>query len=59
MDPTLWLELFRPFTSAQSLEISEELEPFIAAALQELAGESVAEVFPALPQPFRCGGYLR
>jgi F-box-like len=48
MDPTLWLKLFRSFTSVQSLDISANLEPFIAAALQGLTGESAAEVLPAL-----------
>jgi F-box-like len=48
VDPTQWLELFRSFTSVQSLEISEELGPLIATALQGLTGESATEVFPAL-----------
>jgi hypothetical protein len=48
LDPTLWLELFRSFTSVQSLEISKKLEPFIAAALQGLTGESAVRVLPAL-----------
>jgi F-box-like len=48
MDPTIWLQLFRSFTSVQSLDISAKLEPFIAAALQGLTEVSAAEVFPAL-----------
>jgi F-box-like len=48
MDPTLWLQLFRSSTSVQSLDISAKLEPFIAAGLQGLTGESAAEVLPAL-----------
>jgi hypothetical protein len=48
MDPTLWLQLFHSFPSVQSLTIPVELEPFIAAALQGLTGESAAEVFPSL-----------
>jgi F-box-like len=48
IDPTLWLQLFRPFTSVQCLKINATLEPFIAAALQGLTGESAAEVFPSL-----------
>jgi F-box-like len=48
MDPMLWVELFRSFTSVQRLDISVKLEPFIAAALQGLTGELAAEVFPAL-----------
>jgi hypothetical protein len=43
-----WLALFRLFTSVQSLYVSEDLVPFVAAALQELTGELVMEVLPAL-----------
>ncbi|KAH9960047.1 hypothetical protein BGW80DRAFT_82958 [Lactifluus volemus] len=48
MDHTQWLELFRPFTSVQSLEISSGLEGLIAPALKELTGVRVMEVFPVL-----------
>jgi hypothetical protein len=48
IDPMLWLQLFRSFTSVHILEISANLELFIAAALQGLTRESVMEVFPAL-----------
>jgi F-box-like len=48
MDPTLWLQLFHSFPSVESLTIPVDLEPFIAAALQGLTGESAAEVFPSL-----------
>jgi hypothetical protein len=48
MDPTIWLQLFHSFTSVQSLQISDRLEPFIAAALQGLTAEAAAEVFPSL-----------
>jgi hypothetical protein len=48
MDPTLWLQLFHSFPSVQSLTIPVALEQSIAAALQGLTGESVAEVFPSL-----------
>jgi hypothetical protein len=48
MDPTLWLQLFRSFTTVLSLDISIKLEPFIAAALEGLTGEAAVEVFPAL-----------
>ena len=43
-----WLELLRPFTAVKSLCISEEAVPRIAPALQELVGERVIEVLPAL-----------
>jgi hypothetical protein len=48
MDHTQWLELFRPFTSVQSLELLPGLGPFIAPALNELTGGRVMEVLPAL-----------
>ena len=43
-----WLELFRPFIAVKSLYISKGAVPRIAPALQELVGERVAEVLPAL-----------
>ena len=43
-----WLELLHPFTGVKSLYISEEAVPRIAPALQELVGERVTEVLPAL-----------
>jgi hypothetical protein len=48
MDHTEWLELFRPFTSVWGLEISSNLQMLIVPALQELIGERVMEVLPAL-----------
>jgi F-box-like len=48
MDPMLWLQLFHSFPSVQNLTIHVELEPFIAAALQGLTGESATEVLPSL-----------
>jgi hypothetical protein len=50
--PTVCLDLFRSFTSVKTLELSNELEPFIAAALEEVSDELVAEVFPALETIF-------
>jgi hypothetical protein len=52
MDPTLWLQLFHSFPSVQSLTIRVALEPFIAAALEGLTGESAAEVLPSLHSLF-------
>ena len=43
-----WLALLRPFTGVTSLYISMEAVPRIALALQELVGERVTEVLPAL-----------
>jgi hypothetical protein len=55
MDPTLWLQLFHSFPSVQSLTIDVALEPFIAAALEGLTGESAAEVLPSLHSLFIVG----
>ena len=43
-----WLELFQLFIAVQSLYVSENLVPFVAAALQELTGGLAVEVLPAL-----------
>jgi len=43
-----WLELFHLFAAVQSLYVSENLVPFVAAALQELTGGLAVEVLPAL-----------
>ena len=43
-----WLELLHPFTGVRDLYISQELVSHIAPALQELVGEKVVEVLPAL-----------
>ena len=48
MEHTQWLELFRPFTAVQTLKISHKVKPLIVLALQELTGERVMEVLPAL-----------
>jgi hypothetical protein len=52
MEDTQWLELLRPFTSVKDLELSKDSVPFIAPALQELSGERVTEVLPALKNLF-------
>jgi len=48
MNSSDWLELFQLFTAVQSLYVSKNLVPFVAAALQELTGELAVEVLPAL-----------
>jgi hypothetical protein len=48
VDPSQWLELFRPFSGVRSLHVSLTLEPLIAAALGRLTGERTMEVLPAL-----------
>ena len=47
-----WLELLRQFTSVKSLYISQEFTPHIVSALQEIVGERVTEVLPALENLF-------
>ena len=47
-----WLELLHPFTSVKNLYISEEFVPRIAPALQELVGDRVTELLPALQNLF-------
>ena len=47
-----WLELLHPFAAVKDLYISEMFAPYIAPALQELSGESVTEVLPALQSLF-------
>ena len=47
-----WLELLHPFTSVKGLYISQEFVPRIAFSLQDLVGERVTEVLPALETLF-------
>ena len=49
---TQWLELLLPFTSVKNLYLSKEFASHIAPALQELVGERVTEVLPALQNLF-------
>jgi len=51
-DHTDWLKLFNSFVSVKSLYVSEMLGPFVAQVLQELAGERIMEVLPALHDLF-------
>jgi hypothetical protein len=53
-----WLELLQPFNRVKDLVLSKRLVRLVAPALQELAGERVAETLPVLqnlclegPQP--------
>jgi len=43
-----WLELLYPFTAVKNLYLAETVGLHVATALQELAGESVMQVLPAL-----------
>jgi hypothetical protein len=47
-----WLELLHPFTAVKELYIPPEIVPRILPALQELTGERVTEVLPALQTLF-------
>ena len=47
-----WLDLFRLFPAIETLYLSEGLATCAAPALQELAGEGVMEVLPALQNLF-------
>jgi len=57
MEDTQWLDLLHPFTSVKDLELFEDSVPFVAPALplQELSGERVTEVLPALQNLFLTG----
>jgi hypothetical protein len=52
IEDSQWLEVLHPFTSVKNLYLSRELTPSIAPALQELVGERVIEVLPALQSLF-------
>jgi hypothetical protein len=47
-----WLELFQPFTTVKDLYVSLEFTTNITTALQEIVGDSVTEVLPALQAVF-------
>ncbi len=52
MENTQWLELLHPFSNVKDLHLSEEVLTCIAPALQELTGDRVIEVLPALQNIF-------
>ncbi|KAI0285565.1 hypothetical protein BC826DRAFT_1179044 [Russula brevipes] len=58
IEPTLFFELFRPFTATQDLYVSKSLVPLIAAALQQLIGEWATEVLPELRSLFLAGSVI-
>jgi len=59
MENTQWLELLHPFTNVKDLHLSGQgqVAICIAQALQELTGEWVTEVLPALQKIFLHGVY--
>jgi len=58
MEDTQWLDLLHPFTFVKDLQLSDPSVPFIAPVLQELSGERVTEVLPALENLFFGGPHL-
>jgi hypothetical protein len=52
IESSQWFELLLPFTAVKCLYISSEFTPRIAPTLQELVGERVTEVLPALQTLF-------
>ena len=51
-ESTQWLELLLPFTSVKNLYLSKKFASHITPSLQELVGERVTEVLPALRNLF-------
>jgi hypothetical protein len=52
IDPILWRELLQPFTTVKDLYLCPEIAPRLALVLQDLVGESVTELLPALQNIF-------
>jgi len=52
MESTQWLELLSPLTTVKNLYVSDGLSPYVALALEDLPGERVTEVSPALQHLF-------
>ncbi|KAI9462650.1 hypothetical protein F5148DRAFT_1377105 [Russula earlei] len=52
METTQWLELLAPFTAMKDLHLTQQVAPNVCQALEELAGERVTEVLPALQNIF-------
>jgi hypothetical protein len=48
MDHMQWIELFQPFIAVKNVHSVRGLEAYIVPALQELTGDRVMEVLPAL-----------
>jgi hypothetical protein len=48
VDPTQWLELFRPFSSVWNVRVTEKLVPDVALALGGLSEDAAPGVLPAL-----------
>jgi hypothetical protein len=48
MDPSEWLELFRPFIAVRNMYVAKQFVPYVTTALQELTEERTMEVLPVL-----------
>lgn len=48
VEPSEWLGLLRPFTAIETLRVSKQLAGYVAVALDDITGEKVAEILPAL-----------
>jgi len=48
VEDTQWMELLRPFIAVKDLALDEAFVLSVASALQELVGEQVTEILPAL-----------
>lgn len=48
VEDSQWLDVFNPFTAVKDLYLSQNFVPRIAPTLQELVGERVVELLPAL-----------
>ena len=48
IEDSQWLEVLQPFTALKVLHVSQEFLPRLGPAFQELAGERVTEILPAL-----------
>ncbi|KAI9455743.1 hypothetical protein F5148DRAFT_386959 [Russula earlei] len=51
-ETTPWLELLAPFTAMKDLRLTHQAAPHVCQALEELAGERVTEILPALQNIF-------
>ena len=56
VENTQWMELLRPFITVKDLTLDEPFVSSVASALQELVGEQVTEILPAL-QNISLGGF--
>jgi len=58
MEDAQWLELLGPFTALKNLYLTDGIAQRFCGALQDLSGERVTEVLPALGNLFVPGSSL-